>query len=198
MGRLKFILSVFLSLLLVSVVFSADKYTLDKPHSSASFKVKHMVVSSTTGRFRDMDATFEIDESDLTKSSATVTIKTASITTENERRDGHLKSPDFFDVEKYPEITFKSTKVEKTDDGYMMSGNLTIKDVTKEISFPFEFNGFVNVGDSRKFGADASLTINRQDYNVNWSKSLDNGGLVAGDEVMIDLHVEGNKETGTN
>lgn len=201
MGK-KNVLSIVLSLLLVSFVFAGERhtYSLDDPHSSASFTVSHLVISKTTGKFKEMDGTFKVNEDNITDSSVEVTIKTASINTDDEKRDNHLKSADFFDVEKYPEITFKSKKIEKTEDGYVMTGDLTIKDVTKEVSVPFEFNGFVDFMGTRRFGADAELTINRQDFNVEWNKTLDNGGLVVGNDVKINLHVEGvrEKEGGTN
>lgn len=194
------LLTVVLSLLMVSFAFSGEKYQLDAAHSSASFFVKHLVISKTKGSFNDLVGTFVVDEEDITNSSVDVTIKTASVDTDDEKRDNHLKSADFFDVEKYPEIKFKSTKIAKTEDGYVLTGNLTIKDVTKEVSFPFEFNGFINdPWGNKRFGAEATLAIDRQDYNVKWNKTLDNGGLVVGNEVKIELHVEGIKaKEGTN
>ncbi|MCH9008699.1 polyisoprenoid-binding protein [candidate division KSB1 bacterium] len=200
MGKRILSLIAVLSLVLFSLALGADKYVLDAAHSSASFSVKHMVISKTKGNFKDWDATFMIDEEDLTKSSVELTIKTASIDTDNEKRNGHLKSADFFDVETYPEITFKSTMIEKTDDGYLITGNLTIKDVTKEVSFPLELNGFIDdpMG-NRRFGAEAGLTINRQDFNLKWNKTLDTGGLIVGNDVEITLQLEATKaKEGTN
>lgn len=200
MGKRIFALTAVLSLVLFSLALGADKYVLDTAHSSATFSVKHMVISKTKGSFGDWEATFMIDEEDLTQSSVELTIKTASIDTDNEKRNGHLKSAEFFDVETYPEITFKSTKIEKTDDGFLITGNLTIKDVTKEVSFPLELNGFIDdpMG-NRRFGAEAGLTINRQDFNLKWNKKLDTGGLIVGNDVEIALQIEGIKaKEGTN
>ena len=117
--------------------FAADTYKLDPNHSAVNFCVKHMVLSTVCGKFKAADATINLDETDITKSSWSGTIKTASISTDQDNRDEDLKSAGFFDVQKYPEITFKSTKIEKAKDGYVAVGNLTMKDVTKEIRVPF-------------------------------------------------------------
>lgn len=196
----RMLLGALLSLLITSVVFAGEKYVLDATHSEAGFAVKHLVISKTKGEFKDISGTFDVDESDITKSSADITIQVASVDTDDEKRDGHLKSADFFDAEKFPTITFKSTKIAKTEQGYSMTGNLTIKDVTKEITFPFSLNGFViDPWGNRRFGAEGTLTINRQDFNVKWNKALDGGGLVVGNEVEISLAIEGIKaKEGTN
>ena len=185
-------------MLLASQALAGEPYQFDTAHSSVSFSVAHLVISKTTGQFEDISASIVVDENDITKSSVEVTIKTASIETRDPKRNGHLRSADFLDVEKYPEITFRSTKIEKTGDGHTMTGSLTIKDVTKEVSFPFAFNGFVEFGGSKHFGAEASLAINRLDYHVTWNVNLDNGGLLVGNEVEIDLHLEAFREQGTN
>ncbi len=189
-----------LSFFVVSLVFGGEKYMLDAVHSSASFSVKHLVISKTRGTFNDISGTFEVNEKDITQSSVEIVIQTASIDTDDEKRDGHLRSADFFAAEKYPTITFKSSKFEKKGDDYFLTGSLTIKDVTKEITIPFTFNGFANdPWGNKRFGAEATLKINRQDYNVSWSNTLDGGGLVVGNEVKIELEVEGVKaKEGTN
>lgn len=185
-----FISTLLLTAFLASLAVAGEKYTLDPIHSSAGFSVSHLVISTTSGKFRDIEGSFDVNEEDITKSSLEFTLQTASIDTDNEKRDGHLKSPGFFDVEKYPTISFKSKSIAKTDDGYTITGDLTIKDVTKEISFPFKFNGFVEFMGDKRFGAEASLTINRQDYHVEWNKTLDGGGFVVGNDVAITLHLE--------
>ncbi|MCG8608005.1 YceI family protein [bacterium] len=192
-------LTVVISLLAINVAFSGDKYAIDVSHSHVGFAVKHMVITNTKGEFNDFSGTIVLNESDITKSSVELVIKTASIDTDNERRDNHLKSGDFFEVEKYPEITFKSTSVKKSGDGYVLTGALTIKDVTKEVSFPFELVGPVQGRRGKLIGAAASLMINRQDYGVSWSRTLDNGGLVVADNVKIELEIEaGEQKEGTN
>lgn len=194
------VLALILSLLIVSLAFGGDKYQVDVAHSSVGFSVRHLMISNVKGQFKEFSGTIILDEEDITQSSVGVTIKTASIATGQERRDNHLKSAEFFDVEKYPELTFKSKSIEKADDGYRLVGDLTIKDVTKEVSFPFNLVGPINspFGDVR-IGAEATLTINRQDFGVSWNKALEGGGLVVGNEVKITLEVEAVKSTeGTN
>lgn len=171
-------------------LFAADTYAPDRAHSSVTFCVKHMVLSTVCGKFRDFDAAILLDTTDAAKSSFTGTIKTASITTDQDQRDSDLKSPNFFDVEKFPEITFKSSKIEKTKDGYMASGTLTMKGVSKEIQLPFVLTGPVKLGDKTKIGISADMTLNRQDYGITWAQKLDNGGLVVSDEVKIHIESE--------
>jgi len=192
------ILTVLLTFVIASFAFAGDKYELDLAHSSVGFSAKHLVISNTKGQFKEFTGIIILDEKNISKSSVNVTIKTASISTDNERRDNHLKSADFLDVEKHPEITFKSKSVMKTDDGYRMVGNLTIHGVTKEVTIPFTLVGPVEAMGTR-IGLEASLTIKRLDYGVSWSKTLDNGGLVVSNEVKITLEVEAIKaEEGTN
>ncbi|HYX52071.1 MAG TPA: YceI family protein [Candidatus Limnocylindrales bacterium] len=169
---------------------AADEFKIDPVHSTVAFSVKHMVVNTVHGRFNDYSGTILLDDKDPSKSSVEVSIKTASINTDNAQRDGHLKSPDFLDAAKYPEITFKSNSVEKKGDGYMAHGTLAIRGVSKNVDMPFKLNGPINVGGSSLLGAEASLTINRQDYGVSWSKTLDGGSLVVSNDVKIDINVE--------
>lgn len=174
---------------------AADKYAIDAVHSSVGFKVKHLVISTVTGKFNKFDGFIMFDENDMTNSSVEITIDAASIDTDNEDRDNHLRSADFFEVEKYPTITFKSTKVEKTSDGYMLHGDLTMHGVTKAISFPFVFNGQVkDPWGSMRIGFDAETTLNRKDYGIEWNKVLDSGGLTVSNEVVIELSLEGVKQ----
>jgi polyisoprenoid-binding protein YceI len=175
----------------VSSSFAAEKYTEDKSHSTIGFTVKHMLISKVPGKFTDFSIEFMYDEKDISNSQVKAIIKTASITTNNEKRDEHLKGADFFDVKKYPEITFVSKEITKKDDGYVAKGTLTMKDVSKEIEIPFEILGKIqdNWGNTR-LGMSGGLTINRQDYNVSWSKTLDSGGLVVSDDVEIQLDIE--------
>ncbi|HEX9652725.1 MAG TPA: YceI family protein, partial [bacterium] len=169
-------------------------------HSSVGFSVKHLVISNTKGEFSDFAGTIMLDENDITKSSLEVTIKTASISTHDDKRDAHLRSADFFDVEKHPEITFKSKKVEKTSAGYQLTGDLTIRGVTKEVSFPFTLVGPVpDPWGGKRLAAQASVTVNRQEFGVSWNKTLDGGGLLVGDEVTINIEVEAvHAKPGTN
>src|SRR6185503_1708641 len=169
---------------------AADQYKIDPVHSNVGFAVKHMVVNTVHGRFNDWSGDIVYDDKDPAKSSVNVTIRTASINTENSQRDTHLKSPDFLDVEKFPEITFQSKSVEKQGDSFMAHGVLTVHGVSKNVDLPFKINGPIKVGDGNLLGAEASLTINLQDYGVAWSKSLAPGELVVANDVKIDINVE--------
>jgi polyisoprenoid-binding protein YceI len=180
-----------LTLLPISAAFSADKYVMDPAHTSAEFSVRHMVISNVKGGFADIAGVIMYDEKDITKSSVEVTIKAASITTNNEKRDTHLRSPDFLDVEKYPDITFKSKAVNKTADGLELAGTLTIRGISKEVAFPFEITGkLTDLMGSVRIGAHATLVIDRGDFGLTWNKTLETGGLLVGNEVNIDLNVE--------
>lgn len=176
--------------LLCGSALAADQYKIDPVHSNVGFAVKHMVVNTVHGRFNEWSGDIVYDDKDPAKSSVNVTIKTASINTENSQRDTHLKSPDFLDVTKFPEITFQSKSVDKQGDGFVAHGVLTIHGVSKNVDLSFKINGPIKVGDSNLLGAEASLTINRQDYGVAWSKSLAPGELVVADDVKIDINVE--------
>ena len=169
---------------------AADEYKIDTKHSSVGFSVTHMVVSTVNGRFNDYDGSILFDEKDAAKSSVNVIIKSASINTDNAGRDTHLKSADFLDAQNHPEITFKSKSVEKKGDSYVAHGTLTIRGVAKDVDMPFELKGPVDMGKTKLMGAHASLTINRMEYGVSWSKSLDKGQLVVSNDVKIDINVE--------
>lgn len=171
--------------------FAADKYTIDASHSLVGFSVKHLVVTNTKGRFKEVSGTLMYDAKDVAKSSVEVTIPAASITTDNDKRDEHLKSPDFFDVQKHPDITFKSSKIEKKGDSYLMTGTLTMKGVSKVVEIPVTINGTINdPWGGIRIGAEGSAKVNRQDYGISWNKALDNGGVVVGNDVLIDLQME--------
>jgi polyisoprenoid-binding protein YceI len=189
MRKLK-LLPLFALLLSSLAAIAADEYKIDPVHSNASFSVKHLLVSTVRGRFTQVHGTILIDDADMTKSSVIAVISTPSITTDNERRDGHLKSVDFFEVAKYPEITFKSTKVEKTADGYAATGLLTIKDVTKEVRLPFTVAKGEAHGKSL-LGVETATQINRFDYNV----SYDATGTTVSKDVKIEINLEAGKAT---
>jgi polyisoprenoid-binding protein YceI len=170
--------------------FAQEKYEIDPVHTNVNFTVRHMVVSKVSGNFKEFSGTILYDEKDLTKSSVNVTIKTASINTQNERRDTHLRSADFFDVENNPEIVFVSKKIEKRNDGHVAIGDLTMRGVTKEIELPFTILGTRNTQQGAIMGIEAKTTVNRFDYGVKWDRALDDGSLVVGKDVEINLTVE--------
>lgn len=165
------------------------KWVLDKAHSNVNFAVSHMVFSEVTGLFRDFDATLVAAKDDLTDAKIEATIKTASIDTQNERRDNHLRSDDFLNAEKHPEIKFVSTAIEKAGEGaYKITGNLTIRDVTKPVVLHTEFRGTVtDPWGNVKSGFKATTTIDRFEFGTKWNKVLETGGLVAGREIDVTL-----------
>ncbi|MDH5479087.1 MAG: YceI family protein [Nitrospinota bacterium] len=169
----------------------AGVYDLDPDHSSVGFSVKHMVVSNVKGGFDKVTGTFTLGEKgELTDAEATIDV--ASVNTRNQKRDDHLRSPDFFDVAKFPSITFKITKIKAHQIHYMVTGDLTIKGVTKPVMLMGELVGTVKDpwGNTRA-GFTASGKINRKDFGVNFHKVLEAGGLVVGDEVNLLLEIEG-------
>jgi polyisoprenoid-binding protein YceI len=185
-----------LALSLSPALALAESYQLDGSHSVTSFAVRHMVISTVRGEFTKVSGSAVIDDADLSKSSVEASIDVASVSTREQKRDTHLKSPEFFDAAKFPTITFKSTKVEKAGEGALkVSGNLTIKGVTKpvvldlagptkEVTDPW--------GNVRR-GISASTKINRKDFGVSWS-ALVEAGPVVGDEVTIQIDAELVKE----
>jgi len=171
--------------------FSAEKYVADKAHSNIGFEVKHLVFTTVPGKFKDYQVEFVFDQNDLSNSSINAAIKTASIDTDNEKRDNHLVSADFFDAEQHPEITFMSKEIMKSDDGYVAKGTLTMRGVSREIELPFKILGTMkDPWGNNKMGVESELTINRQDYNVNWNKTLDAGGVLVSNDVKIKLELQ--------
>jgi polyisoprenoid-binding protein YceI len=167
-------------------------WQLDKAHSSINFSVRHMMISTVRGRFEDFDGTFEVNEADPTQSKIAVTIQTASINTKDAQRDGHLKSPDFFDVETYPAATFKSKRVEKVNGQHVrLVGDLTIKDVTKEVVLDVEYAGQAkSPWGTVNAGFTAHTKISRKEWGLAWNVALETGGVLVGDEITISIELE--------
>ena len=173
----------------------AATFEIDPVHSGVSFTVRHMMVSKVRGRFGKFDGTFDYEPGRPGSWAAAATIDAASIDTGNERRDGHLRSGDFFDAERCPKIEFKSTKVQQDKDGKAkLHGELTMRCVTKPVVLDLELGGVAPGMSGRIAGANATGKINRKDFGVSWNKTLDSGGLAVSDEVDISIEVEG-KET---
>lgn len=173
-----------------------DTYDFDVVHSTAGFKVKHFF-SMVHGRFNDFSGVLQYDPQKPEASTVEVTIQAISIDTDNERRDTHLRSGDFFDVEKHPTITFKSTKITpaREQNHFSVAGDLTMRGVTKPIVLDVEFLGLGETGMGVRGGFNTVATINRQDFGVSWNKTLDTGGMILGDEVTIEFPVEVVKRT---
>jgi polyisoprenoid-binding protein YceI len=167
------------------------KWALDTAHSELKFKVRHMMITNVTGSFNEISATVESSD-DLSEAKIEFTAKTGSIDTANEQRDGHLKSPDFFDAEKYPEIKFVSAKMEKrAGNEYALHGKLTIKDVTKDVVLDVEHGGInKDPWGNLKNGFSINGKINRKDFGLNWNAALETGGVLVSEEVKISGEIQ--------
>lgn len=170
-------------------------YNFDKAHSFIGFKVRHMGLIEVPGFFRDFTGEVNYDAKDISKSSVNFTAKMASIDTGVPNRDNHLRTADFFEVEKYPEMTFRSTRIEKKGKDWMVTGDLTIKGVTKSVSIAFQIAGWLP-GTERngpKMGISGETTINRRDFGVNYGNNLPSGIPAISDEVKVVLQIEAGK-----
>lgn len=197
MNKLRYIVftgifSVF-SLLLVTSAQAVDTYIIDKSHSTIGFAVKHLMVSTTRGEFREYEGVIKFDKDDLSAFTAEVTIQTDSLDTRDGKRDVHLKAEDFFDVEQYPTLTFNNAKLSQKSSGYEIVGDLTIRDVTKTVSIPVDLSGPVvsPFTGNKVIGITGEITINRQDFGISWSKTMDQGGFVVDNNVRIIVEIEG-------
>jgi len=167
-------------------------YTLDTAHSSFDFSVRHMVISSTKGRFAKFDVTAEIDEANLANSSATITIDANSVDTREEARDNHLRSADFFDVANHPQITYTTRRLESRGaNDYRIIGDLKLRGTSHEVPLEAEVTGPVKdpYGNTR-YGISAQGKINRKDFGLNWNSVMEAGGLLVGDEVKLSAEIE--------
>ena len=179
---------------LLASAAGATTWQLDPAHTSVQFSIRHMMVSNVRGEFTKVSGTANADDADLTKSTLEATIDTASIDTHNDKRDEHLRSPDFFDVAKFPTMTFKAKKIGKQGDGhYAVTGDLTLHGVTKEVTLDVE-GPTPTVKDmmgTMRAGAHATTTIKRSDFGSVWNKTLEAGGVALGDDVQVSIDVEG-------
>ncbi len=184
------------SSLLGSAPAHAAPWTIDAAHTSAGFKVRHMMVSWVRGEFGEVTGTIDFDPAHVEASKADVTIDIATVDTRNTKRDEHLRSADFFDAPTFPKMTFKSKKVANiTKAGFDLVGDLTIRGISKEVTLKVDGPSaeFKNPWGKTVRGFSASTTINRHDWKVSWNKSLDGGGIVVGDEVQIEIAIELNQ-----
>jgi polyisoprenoid-binding protein YceI len=182
--------------LLVSVTAAGRpdpvRFDIDTNHSYVGFNVRHLGVSNVKGKFTRFSGHIMLNETDVTMSTVNVTIETGSLDTSNDRRDTHLRSDDFFAAETYPNLTFVSKGIERSADGLVLVGELTIRNVTKEVRIPFEIAGPVTAESGRKrLGAEGTLRVNRFDYGLQWNR-LQEAVQVVGDEVRIELNIEAN------
>jgi polyisoprenoid-binding protein YceI len=168
-------------------------WNIDPAHSAAEFKVKHMMISNVKGQFAKVTGTLTLDESDLSRSRVEARIEAASVETRDAQRDAHLKSPDFFDVEKFPTLTFQSTEIRLVKDGELaIAGNLTIRDVTRKVVFSAEgpTPPARDPWGNTRVGVSATTRISRKDFGLTWNAALESGGLLVGDDVTITLDVQ--------
>jgi polyisoprenoid-binding protein YceI len=173
----------------------AATYNIDASHTTIGFAVKHMVVANVKGSFGEFSGTINYDAEAPESMTASAVIQAASIDTKNADRDAHLRNEDFFDTEQFPEITFQTTSVSGTAPNITLTGDLTMKGVTKEISLPVELAGpITDPWGNERIGLSGEATINRKDFNINWSKTLDSGGLVVADNVKLIIEIEGIKQ----
>jgi polyisoprenoid-binding protein YceI len=174
---------------------SAAEWEVDLVHSSVNFSVSHMVIATVTGKYTTFSGTVNWDGQNLAGASVEMSIDATSIDTDNDKRDAHLRSSDFFETEKYPTITFKSKQIiPGSGKDFKLVGDMTLRGVTKEVTFDCVFKGVVEFSGTTKAGFMAKTTINRMDFGVSWSKALDGGGLVVGNDVEITLQLELNKK----
>jgi polyisoprenoid-binding protein YceI len=188
---------VLVSAIVVGVLFAfsaraAEVFDIDSAHSLVGFEITHMMINDVEGKFKEFNGQLTWDAADPSKSAISGTIKTQSISTDNEKRDEHLRSPDFFDAAKFPDISFKTNKIEKRGEGYVGTGELTMHGVTKPVEIPFAVTEKLDdpFGNTR-IGLKGALNINRKDFGITWNKALDKGGMLLGDEVRITLKAEG-------
>ena len=168
-------------------------WNIDPSHSEVTFSVKHMMISKVTGSFNVFSGSLEIDENNLDNSWVKAEATTSSINTRDERRDGHLRSPDFFDADQYPVISFASKKIEKKGDNeYNVLGDLTMHGVTKEVVLDADYAGQVakDPFGMRRAALSATTTINRKDFGLNWNQALEAGGVMVSDSVKVEISLE--------
>jgi polyisoprenoid-binding protein YceI len=166
-------------------------WTADKAHTSVKFSVSHLVISDVEGVFKSFDGNMESSKPDFSDAKITFTADVNSVSTDNEKRDGHLKSDDFFNAAKFPQIKFVSTSFTPLGDNkYKLSGNLSIRDVTKPVTFDVKYGGTISAMGGIRAGFKATTKIDRYDYNLKWSMATEAGGAVVGKEVEITINAE--------
>lgn len=175
---------------------SNSTWALDPAHSEITFKVKHLMITNVTGTFASFSASAETEGDDFSAAKISFSADVASISTNNEQRDGHLKSGDFFDAEKYPSLTFASTSFDKVDDeNYKLSGDLTVKGVTKSVTLDVEFGGITkDPWGQTKAGFTLKGAINRSDFGLEWNAALETGGVLVSEKVTLNAEIQVTKQ----
>lgn len=174
---------------------SKSTWVLDSSHSLAEFSVKHMMFATVKGRFSKVDGTIVADPADMTTAEFAGSVDVATITTADEQRDAHLRSADFFDAENHPKLTFKSTHVERAGDDYKVTGELSIRGVTKTVNFDMVYEGTgKNPWGNEVLGLSLETKIDRKEFGLMWNAALETGGVLVSDQVKIAIHVEAIKQ----
>ncbi|HET9229416.1 MAG TPA: YceI family protein [Thermoanaerobaculia bacterium] len=169
-------------------------YKVDSDHSGVSFTIRHFV-SNVPGRFKDFDGVIKYDAKNPAASTVNFTIQAASIDTDNTDRDNHLRGADFFDVEKFPTLTFSSTSVKAVDaDTLEVTGDLTMKGQTRKVTVPVDVLGSVKTARGEKAGFETAFKLDRKEYGITWNRALDTGGAILGDEVKINISIEADRQ----
>jgi polyisoprenoid-binding protein YceI len=167
------------------------EWKLDPTHTLVEFSAKHLMISTVKGRIADVEGSILVDENDLKKSSVEATLKAASLDTRTDQRDQHLRSADFLDVEKYPEIRFKSTRIEGDRNEFKLTGDLTIRDVTREITLDVQFEGQTkDPWGGERVGFSAKGKLDRRDFGLTWNLLLEGGGLTVSNDIRINIELE--------
>jgi len=177
---------------MTTATLTTTKWGLDQAHSEIRFKAKHMMISTITGEFKNYDVTIETEDEDFTTAKVEYTADVSSIDTGNEQRDGHLRTNDFFNPEQFPKIKFSSTSMSRKDNGkYILTGDLTIRDVTKQISVDVDYEGkVIDPWGNTKYGFTVDGKINRKDFGLNWNVITEAGGILVGEEIKIHASVQ--------
>jgi polyisoprenoid-binding protein YceI len=196
MQRILASLLAFAAILVTSATTSAQstKWAVDKTHSNVKFTVTHMAISEVDGNFKSFDGTLESAKPDFSDAKIQFSIDVASIGTDNENRDNHLKGDDFFNAAQFPKISFTSTSMKPLGGNkYQLTGTMTVRDVTKTVTWDVTYGGIMSTPRGRKAGFKAKATINRFDYNLKWNRATEAGGLVVGENVDVVLNIQLNE-----
>lgn len=170
---------------------TSGEWRFDPEHTRVGFSARHAMVTTVRGAFNDVEGVINLDADNLSNSTVTVRLKAASVDTRNEKRDAHLRSPDFFDVETYPEIVFVSSTIDEVEENnFMVVGDLTIRDVTKQVAIPIELLGITRdpMGNLRA-GFEATRRLNRRDYGLEWNLAMDTGGVLVSEKVTLEFEI---------
>ena len=169
----------------------AGQWRFDPEHTRVGFSAKHAMITTVRGAFNDVEGVIELDTQDLSRSTVVVRLQAASVDTRNDKRDAHLRSPDFFDVEKYPEIVFTSTTIDEVEEGnFMVVGDLTIRDTTKQVAIPIELLGVQrDPMNNLRAGFEATRRLNRRDYGLEWNLAMDKGGVLVSEKVTLEFEI---------